>query len=104
MRDVRQENIVLLLLRHVPLLLLLLLVLSGSQRLMDYIRYRHSEDAKADERGKKIVVKEGEQADRDRKETGRERYDTVTEICGKGDAKKGPDEKVSLVLGEKEYD
>lgn len=48
MRDVRQENIVLLLLRHVPLLLLLLLVLSGSQRLMDYIRYRLSDDAKAD--------------------------------------------------------
>lgn len=71
MRDVRQENIVLLLLRHGPLLLLLLLVLSGSQRLMGYIRYRPSEDAKADERGKKIVGKEGEQADRDRKETGR---------------------------------
>lgn len=88
MRDVRQENIVLLLLRHVPLLLLLLLVLSGSQRLMDHIRYRPSEDAKADKRGKEIVAKEGEQADRDRKETGRKRYDIVTEICGTGDAKK----------------
>lgn len=99
MRDVRQENIVLLLLRRVPLLLLLLLVLSGSQRLMDYIRYRHSEDAKADERGKKIVVKEGEQADRDRKETGRERYDIVTEICGTRDAKKGPDLKNEFAIG-----
>lgn len=53
MRDVRQENLVLLLLpRRVPLPLLPLLVLGGSRRLMGYIRNRLLEDAKEDGRGK----------------------------------------------------
>lgn len=46
MRDVRQENIVLLLLHYVPLLLLLLLVFSGRLRLMDYILNKPLDDAK----------------------------------------------------------
>lgn len=47
MRDVRQENIVLLLLHYVPLLLLLLLlVFSGRLRLMDYILNKRLDDAK----------------------------------------------------------
>lgn len=88
MRDVRQENIVLLLLRRVPLLLLPLLVLSGTRRLMDYIRNRRLEDAKADQRGKRIVEKEGGgQPEADIKEMGRKRYDLVMEICRTGDTK-----------------
>lgn len=70
MRDVRQENVVLLPLQYVPLLLLLLLlcwVLSVRLRLMDHILSRSQNDASVQGeteeggRGKGGVVKEGKQ-------------------------------------------